>query len=108
MFCVLDGIDECESRSLILDRLLKVACGHVKVLVTSRHIRNIEWHLSETPQVAMDEHAIKLDIDSYITACFKNDPKLSRINSAVKSKIKDDLVALSNGMYVYRLSLLMV
>jgi hypothetical protein len=100
VFCAIDGIDECECRGLLLQRLIKMACGQFKVLVTSRHLKDIESHLSEMPQLAMDEVAVKHDIDSYIRARFNTDPTLARINSTVKAKINEDLLTLSGGMFI--------
>jgi hypothetical protein len=98
VYCIIDGVDECEQYDVLLKKLLGFASGRIKVLVTSRRLREIETLLLDTPQIVISEQSTKHDIREYITWRFSTDSKL-KMQDTAKEEIVHKLGNASGGMY---------
>jgi hypothetical protein len=100
---IIDGLDECENRELLLRELAEFHIDNVCMLVTSRPEDDIQRALKERAKMTMEEGYVQHDIAIYIDWMLENDDKLNRMKSSLKYEIKDILMGKSGGMYSYAL-----
>lgn len=101
-FVIIDALDECSERAVLLEALVSVIEGStsVSLLMTSRRERDIDIILGErvTHTISMIERVVDADIRLHIQACLRDDVILKRRDEAVKQEIEDVLVEGARGM----------
>ena len=102
---VIDGLDECADRTILLDMLLRLNDMHTLcVIVTSRHEDDIKRTFNELQSLEMDLASVQHDIAIYVDAKLE---KLRRMSDEFKEELKTTLLAKSDGMFVAQVILLM-
>jgi len=108
---VIDGMEECQDYTELAARLVGLAGGNTKVLMTSLTppmpmVNFMEGILNGKPTLAMDVKLAKIytDICKYIDFRLARDAGLKTVKPAMKTEIKDTLMmkimSPSVGMYV--------
>ena len=100
---VLDALDECSNRSILLQGLEECrrwVPPSLHILVTSRKETDIEDHMIKLAacQVCLEESVIDSDIRSFVQEQIQEDPKISIWPSEVQAEIQRTLLEGANGM----------
>ena len=107
MFIVLDALDECEDRQVLLDSLSEMSqykCNKLNVIMTSQKIGEIEGpfhseiqNLSELP---IEDSIVDEDIRSFVRDKLQNDRRFKTWKKYpdVQRDIEDRLMEKANGM----------
>lgn len=109
---VLDALDESpddnrETRDTLftmLERLVQ-GCTHVKILATSREVRDIR-EFSEMLQfesISIADAVVDTDIRKYVATRLAHDRKFSRIEPMATKLIEDTISSRADGMYVFKM-----
>ncbi|MCJ1313134.1 hypothetical protein MMC25_006811 [Agyrium rufum] len=104
-YILIDALDECDERPLLLRRLQELARNagkHWSLLLTSRGEYDIETGLSGvvTHNFEIQTTDTQEDIRTLIRSRLRQDPQLKKRPSAVKKKIENALEEGACGMYV--------
>jgi Cdc6-like AAA superfamily ATPase len=104
---VLDALDECTSRPVLLSWLAQITGQYIRnlqIIVTSRREHDIEvafetW-LSESAIVPPQELDVDTDISAYVSNRLRTDPQLRRWQGKleVQNEIRSGLMDKANGM----------
>ena len=103
VFIVLDALDECSDRDLLLDTIEKVRGWNfsgLHLLATSRKENDIDLVIQPlaTHQVSIQNALVDADIQVYILDRLKNDPKLKKWPTSVQQEIQEALLKGAQGM----------
>jgi hypothetical protein len=103
VYIIIDALDECPELDEALQMLLDFRQWNIKdlhVLVTSRHLLEIESYLSDltTDQVCLNGRGVEQDISLYIEDTLKKDLKLAKWPLEVRNEISITLSDGANGM----------
>lgn len=104
-YLIIDALDECTDRQILLTFLQSVATSpqhKVGMLVTSRREKDIEDELRPVAQHIMNIQSAQVDndISVYVRDRLTTDLKLRKWPQAVKDEIAEELMSKANGMYV--------
>jgi len=104
---VLDALDECTSRPVLLDWLARLARRETKntrTIVTSRREHDIEsefekW-LPEKATIPLQPLDLDIDIGTYVHSRLRTDPQLERWRNSpeIQEEIEAKLIGKANGM----------
>jgi hypothetical protein len=104
---VIDALDECTTRSVLLSWLTQVVSdntGNVQFIVTSRKEQEIEaelgkW-LEKDANVPLQQLGVEADIGAYISDRLRKDPNLQRwrVTPRIQVEIETKLKSGSHGM----------
>jgi ankyrin repeat domain-containing protein 50 len=105
VFVLVDALDECSESDGIRGILPEVRklLPDIHLLVTSRHIANIEPEFEKEPRLEI--RAIDEDVRSYLIARIEEEPRLSqytKVDPALRNDILDNIVQKAGGMYDLR------
>jgi len=100
-YLVLDALDECEDRAMLLSVMAEIcqsAC--INVLTTSRPEQDISSVLKEivTYNIPIQNEKVNEDIKTHIQTCLKNDHKLRKWDDEAKILVANRLTYKANGM----------
>lgn len=98
VYIVIDAIDECPNRPDLCRKILEMASGKFKVLVTSRLERSIAGMFQNQNHLEIAEEFLKSDFAIHIDWMLKNDDKFKILNSNMKEEIKTKLLNQSKGL----------
>ena len=108
MYLILDALDECSERPLLLQVIEQIAKleGDIHLLLTSRIEYDIRTALqSYVTVVSMQDTRVDPDIRIHIEQCLLNDPKLCKWDDKIKDEIVKELVTGAKGMYNFQCQL---
>jgi hypothetical protein len=108
VFLHLDALDECpegeDVRQKVLDGVqqLLARAPNLRMFVTSRDVPDIRSRMEElgATHLSIATQTVDADIGRYVAKQLSRHPKLSRLDPATQTLIKDTLSNKSNGMYV--------
>jgi hypothetical protein len=107
-YFVLDALDECTNRELLMEILEAIAVWRLKglhFLVTSRREHDIESSLGliieEQNMICVQSSLVDSDIQNYIRQSISNDKRLQKWDTALADEIEARLIQGAHGMYVY-------
>jgi hypothetical protein len=109
-YIVLDALDECTQRSVLMDMLETVAgwqLDNLHLLMTSRKERDIEISLEsyvkEKHTVCLQRDVVDQDIQRYVQQRLRVDKGLAKWNkdAAIRQEIEAALMGGARGMCVY-------
>ena len=105
VYLVLDALDECSNRSILLQGLQECrrwGIPSLHILTTSRNETDIEDHMKDLAacHVCLEESVVDSDIRSFVRGQIQEDLKLSVWPSEVQTEIQRTLLEGANGMYV--------
>ena len=103
VYLVLDALDECSNRSILLQGLEECrrwGLPSLHILATSRKETDIEDHMMKlvARQVCLEESVVDSDIRSFVQGQIQEDSKLSIWPSEVQAEIQRTLLQGANGM----------
>ena len=103
VYLVLDALDECSDRSILLQGLEECRrwdLPSLHILTTSRKETDIEDHMINLAacQVCLEESVVDSDIRSFVQEQIQEDSKLSIWPSEVQAEIQGTLLEGANGM----------
>jgi Cdc6-like AAA superfamily ATPase len=107
VFLVLDALDECEDRQVLLnfiDRFMNWKSGKLRVIATSRKIKDIEDFfkpkLDDEKRLSIQNEKVDEDIRSYIHEKLQNDRRFERWQKEpnVQEEIEKKLMEKADGM----------
>jgi Cdc6-like AAA superfamily ATPase len=107
VFLVLDALDECEDRQLLLsfiDRLMNWKSGKLRVIATSRKEKDIEdffkAKLDDGKRLSIQNEKVDEDIRSYIHEKLQSDQRFERWQKQpkVQEEIEKKLMEKADGM----------
>jgi hypothetical protein len=103
-YLVIDGLDECLNRQLVLDgiRQLCKASDHtksLKVLLSSRPEYDIRQALSTTPAFSIEPRHIELDMETLVRAELAEMQNLRAMPLSVQESLISDLMKRADGMF---------
>ena len=106
VYIMIDALDECGERALLLEHLQKLASVKAKkwnVLLTSRREQDIEIEIDDvvTCRVGIQTEDTWQDVRALIRSRIRQDPRLRRRPAAVKQRIEVALEEGACGMCVY-------
>jgi hypothetical protein len=97
---ILDGIDECEGFTLLMESLQdKDLEGKMKVLVVSRRERFLLKKLTSFDVLEIEPQDIQRDIKTYVEHKIKRNPRLS--HPLVLNLVEEKLIHSNNGMFLW-------
>ena len=99
-FVVVDALDECKDMKKLLDGLLLLTKGGIRLFVTSRPLQAIKDGLCGLPFISMDEmtSALSNDIALHVTRELDSSPQLRVLDLPFKTKIHSILCGRADGM----------
>ncbi len=103
IYFVVDALDECVDRSLVI-LLIDEVCGwhmqNLHILVTSRKDMIIErgFQLLITDQIHIQNCFVDADIKLLVRECLHSDPQLSQWSDSIKAEVERTLYDGSKGM----------
>jgi len=100
VYVVVDGLDECEKRRILLNSFLKLNSRNMNIFVTSRPEKDIERMFRGKTAAEMDKLNIQRDIATHIERRLELDSWFEDINGELKDEIRQKLLAKSDGMYL--------
>ena len=106
VFVTLDALDESpeenDIRQKMLEQLEKLVqkAFNVKLLVTSREVRDIQESMGmlKAERINMADSNVDKDIRKYVVSELSKDRRLSRLSDTTTSLIEDTLSARADGM----------
>lgn len=103
VYLVLDALDECSNRSILLQGLQEChrwRLPSLHILTTSRKETDIEDHMIKLAacQVCLEESVVDSDIRSFVQEQIQRDSKLSIWPSEIRAEIQNALLEGANGM----------
>ena len=103
-YLIVDAMDECSERKLLLASLctvIQTTSVHGNILLTSREERDILERLTGvvSESVSLECGGLDSDIERYIRKCLDNDSDWQNDTSEVKDEIQQALVKGAHGMY---------
>ena len=103
VYLILDALDECMNRSILLQGLEEIrrwGIPSLHILSTSRKETDIEDHLIKLAacQVCLEESVLNSDIRSFVQGQIQKDPKLLNLPSDIRGEIETTLLEGANGM----------
>src|SRR5262249_18425131 len=109
VFCVIDGLDECEENELrSFVPLLATLNNHAacaNLLVTSRNLPVISSSLSDADSIFTEllirATDVKDDLQLFIQHRIQASQRLQRLDPALKAKLTDSLLRRADGMFIY-------
>ena len=104
MYLVLDALDECITRSILLKGLEEMHhwdLPNLHILVTSRKETDIEDSLGclVTSQITLEENVVDFDTRTFVQDQIQRDPKLLKWPQHTRGEIEKVLLNGANGMY---------
>lgn len=104
VFLVIDALDECEDRKVLLESLEYLRSwnqGNIHTLVTSRRETDIEASVAfiATEDISLEESVVQGDILCFVQHQLLHDAKLSRWPESVREEIQSALLAGAQGMF---------
>ncbi|KAF8137382.1 hypothetical protein EV363DRAFT_1428288, partial [Boletus edulis] len=98
---VVDALDECEDVKTLLDGLLILAKGGMRLFVTSRPLQAIKDRLCGLPSISMDNmtSAVSADIALHVTRELDSSPRLRALDRYFKMEIYSILCDRADGMF---------
>jgi len=100
VYIIIDGLDECRNRKLLLDSLVKLSVTKaVNIITTSRAEENIIRVFVGMPTVAMDIECVQQDITLYVDDMLSGHDNFKSMKPEFKRELKDTLLLKSCGMY---------
>ena len=105
VYLVLDALDECTNRSILLQSLEECCrwdLPSLHITTTSRKKTDIEEYLKNlaTYNVCLGESVVDSDIRSFVQERIQKDSKLLIWPSEIRTLIESTLLEGANGMYV--------
>lgn len=99
-FVVIDALDECEDIEELLDALMALNKGGVRLFVTSRPLQVIKENFLGLPSISMDamEYAVSTDIQLHVTRELDSHRRLRIVNASLKKEINSALCKKADGM----------
>ena len=102
-FFVVDALDECAQRPLLLDTLIALfgqVESHCKILCTSRAEADIKRALSRNAvkELQIQNRHVDRDVLTYVQAALSSDERLRCHRPAIKELIEEKLVQGAKGM----------
>jgi len=100
-YLVLDALDECEDREMLLSVMSEICqSASINVLTTSRPEQDISSVLKEivTYEISIQNEKVNDDIKTHIQKCLKNDHKLRKWDDEAKSLVAERLTYKADGM----------
>ena len=103
VYLILDALDECTNRSILLQSLEECCrwrLPSLHIVTTSRKETDIEDCLIElaTQKVCLEESVVDSDIRSFVQEQIQKDPKLLIWPSEIRALIESTLLEGANGM----------
>ncbi len=103
VYLVLDALDECTNRSILLQTLeecCRWGLPSLHILTTSRKETDIEDCLMKlgTGKVCLEESVVDQDIRSFVQEQIQKDPQLLMWPSKIRAEIESALLEGANGM----------
>lgn len=102
-YIIIDALDECAEREILLDTLSELA-GHgmknLHTLLTSRHEQDIKGELEPivSKTVHIQNDMVDEDIRLHVRKCLEIDRKLKKWPDSIKGEIETSLVEGAHGM----------
>ena len=97
VYIVIDGIDECLDRPELCKEILRIVRGNVRVLVSSRHERDIDEAFQNQLHVQFTEELSHQDIAVHLEWTFENENSFKNIDTDMKKEIMEKLLSRSDG-----------
>ena len=103
IFLLVDALDECRQRSLLLETLsafFNEDSPNWRIVCTSRAEVDIQRDLSrhEIKELRIQNHHVDHDVSLYVRAVLDNDERLSTHRQGIKNLIEAELVGGAKGM----------
>ena len=98
IYIVIDGIDECPNRPDLCQKILDMAGGNIKLLVTSRPERDITEVFKNQNRLEITDDFSGPDIAIHIDWMFEHDDKLKTVKLEMKKDFKTHLLSQNKGM----------
>ena len=98
IYIVIDGIDECPNRPDLCQKILDMAGGNIKLLVTSRPERDITEVFKNQNRLEITDNFSRHDIAIHIDLMFNQDEQLKKVKSEMKKDIKTQLLSQNKGV----------
>ncbi|EXL67264.1 hypothetical protein FOPG_16603 [Fusarium oxysporum f. sp. conglutinans race 2 54008] len=105
VFIIVDALDECTAREVLLQWLKHLASGKAQLLVTGRpeaeFQREIPRLLDERNCVLLDKKAVNADIRSYVEATLEQKPDFvdKKLSQGILNEIRDKIGDGADGMF---------
>lgn len=99
-FVVIDALDECKDIEELLDALMELNKGGVRLFVTSRPLQVIKDSFSGLPLISMDsmKYAVSTDIGLHVTRELDSHRRLRIVDANLKKEINSALCKKADGM----------
>ena len=97
---VVDALDECDDTKELLDSLLILNNGGLRLFVTSRPLQTIKDVFRGLPLISMDNmtSAVSIDIALHVTRKLDSSPRLRALDVRFKMEIHSILCDRADGM----------
>ena len=99
-YVVIDALDECKDINELLDALIELNKGVVRLFVTSRPLQVIKDSFSGLPSISMDamKFAVSTDIKLHVTRELDSHRRLRIVDATLKEEINSVLCKKADGM----------
>lgn len=97
-YIIVDGLDECVHRELMLSIILEIMKTDTNLLITSRSEKEIEKVFLGERNLIVDEECVRADIQAHVTYVLNQDKHFARFDGNLKDEIKDKLLRKCAGM----------
>src|SRR5947207_12922872 len=97
VYVVIDGLDECAKREVLLSMLERISVKNMKLFITSRPENDIMEMFRGKPCLNMNGYNSN-DIMKYVQWELHNELRLACIKPALKQEITNKFIAKSGGM----------
>lgn len=99
---VIDALDECDDLPDLLDALVKLNGGHIRIFATSRTAVIIKEAFSGFPSISLNDmvEAVRGDMSVHVKTELESRRKLRILGPDLKDEILGLLLKKADGMYV--------
>lgn len=98
VYIIIDGLDECADRDDLLEFVQRLAIKPMRVMTSSRPVKDIEEAFHDKPSLKMEEKYLQPDIATHIDWSFTNHAGFKNLKPAMKAEIKEELCFRNGGM----------
>lgn len=102
VFLIMDALDECSERGMLVPVIARIRQQDVSLLLTSRKERDLSEGFQNVIEAAisLEGCGVDGDISLHIQKCLESDRSLHKWSPSIKQEIRDALIRGAHGMYV--------
>ena len=99
-FVVIDALDECKDVEVLLDAIMELNKGGIRLFATSRPLQVIKDSFFHLPSISMEmmEYAVSTDIRLHVTKELDSHRRLRILDASLKKEIHSALCEKADGM----------